>query len=114
MAFSGKDFWSLPPQKAMETYSVEDIQAEQAEIQAAYQSMRVGCQIRQTVISCYKKCGGKVSYPFTIEPAVLMGKKEICFGDCLNINFEKGPFLKELGEVPDDSIPKKFIWSHTL
>jgi hypothetical protein len=43
-----------------------------------------------------------------------MGKDEICFGDCLNLNFEKGPFLHELGKVPEDAIPKKFIWAHSL
>ena len=42
----------------------------------------------------------------------MVGGKEICFADCLNINFENGPFLKELGDVPEDSIPKKFIWAH--
>ena len=74
MAFSGIDRDSLPMWKAKETYSAEDIQAEQAEIQAAYQSMRFGVQFRQTVLACYKKCGGKVQYPFRVEPAVLMGK----------------------------------------
>ena len=43
----------------------------------------------------------------------MVGGKEICFGDCMNINFENGPYLKELGDVPEDSIPKKFIWAHS-
>ena len=30
----------------------------------------------------------------------------------MNINLEKGPFLSELGTVPEDAIPKKFIWAH--
>ena len=59
-----------------------------------------------------KKCSLKVKYPFQVEPAGFIGTKEICFGDCMNINFERGPFLKELGPVPEDAIPKKFIWGH--
>ena len=51
-------------------------------------------------------------YPFFVEPDVLAGKSHHCFGDCMNINLEKGPFLKELGEIPEDAIPKKFIWAH--
>jgi hypothetical protein len=66
------------------------------------------------VLACYKKCGGKLSFPYRIEPDVFKGKEELCFGDCLNLNFEKGPFLRELGQVPDDVIPKKFIWAHSL
>jgi hypothetical protein len=44
----------------------------------------------------------------------MIGKSEICFADCLNINFEDGPYLSELGTVPEDVIPKKFIWGHSL
>jgi hypothetical protein len=62
------------------------------------------------MISCFKRCGGTVSYPFRVIPYQLPGLNEVCFGDCVNVNFEKGPFLRELGEVPDDAIPKKFIW----
>ena len=42
-----------------------------------------------------------------------MGVKS-CFGDCLNINFENGPKLSDIGEVPEGSIPKKFIWAESL
>ena len=114
MAFTNKAHFALSAEDAREAYSAEDIQAEQAEIQAAFQSMVFGEKLRQTTLACFKKCGGNVKYPFRIEPAALMGKQEICFGDCLNINFEKGPYLTTLGEVPEESIPKKFIWSHTL
>ena len=65
-------------------------------------------------MACYKKCGGTIKYPFRVEPAKLLGKEELCFGDCINLQLEKGPFLKELGNVPDDVIPKKFIWAHGL
>jgi len=30
------------------------------------------------------------------------------------VNFEGGPFLRELGNVPEDSIPKKFIWGNSV
>ena len=76
--------------------------------------MKFGEKIRQTTIACLKKCGGKVQYPFRIETAAMVGQTEVCFGDCLNVNFEKGPFLNILGEVPEDAIPKKFVWGHSL
>ena len=76
--------------------------------------MKFATSTRQSVIACLKKCGGQVKYPFRIEPAALLGNQELCFGDCLNINLENGPFLRELGDVPEDVIPKKFIWSSSL
>lgn len=76
--------------------------------------MKFGEQSRQTAIACYKKCGGVVKYPFRIETAGLYGKQEICFGDCMNINFEKGPYLNQLGKVPEDAVPKKFVWGYSL
>ena len=100
--------------QARETYSVEDIAAEQAQIQAAYQTVRFTETMRATTISCYKKCHGKIGYPYVIDTLLIAGKQELCFGDCMNINLEKGPFLKELGKVPEDAVPKKFLWSHTL
>ena len=100
--------------QAREAYSFEEIQQEQAEIQKAFVSMRFGEQSRQATIACLKKCGGKVGYPFRAAPVALLGKAEICFGDCLNVNFEQGPFLKELGDVPEDAIPKKFIWGNSI
>ena len=105
---------SLSLEEARETYSFEEIAAEQEEIQKAFQSMKFGEQTRQTVLACLKKCGGQVQYPFRIQPAGLYGKQEICFGDCLNVNFEEGPYLNQLGKVPEDAIPKKFIWGHSL
>ena len=29
----------------------------------------------------------------------------------MNINLEKGPYLRELGDIPEDSVPVKFIWA---
>ena len=66
------------------------------------------------MLACFKKCGGQVTFPFRIEPAGLFGRAEICFGDCLNVNFEDGPYLNELGKIPEDSVPKKFIWAHSI
>jgi len=65
-------------------------------------------------MACFKKCGGTLKFPFRVEPDSLKGKEEFCLGDCLNINFEKGPFLRELGNVSDEYVPKKFIWAHSL
>ena len=76
--------------------------------------MRFSEQTRQTTIACLKKCGASVTYPFRVETSGLYGKQEICFGDCLNINFEKGPYLHQLGDVPEDAVPKKFVWGHSL
>ena len=76
--------------------------------------MRFSETLRQTSIACIKKCNGKVYYPFSVDTLTLAGKQELCFGDCMNINLEKGPFLRELGNIPEDSVPKKFVWPHTL
>ena len=75
--------------------------------------MKFGETIRQTTIACFKKCNGKIDFPFKVEPYSLQGKNQICFGDCMNINLEKGPWLKTLGNVPEDAVPKKFIWAHS-
>lgn len=94
--------------------SFEDIEAEQKEIEETYLSLRFAQKVRKETLACYKKCGGKLGYPFRITTVSLIGNDEICFGDCLNLNFEKGPFLQELGKIPEDAIPKKFIWANGL
>jgi hypothetical protein len=94
--------------------SFGDLEAEQKQIEHCYLTLRFGQKVRHEVLACYKKCGGKIGYPFRVDPLTLMGKDEICFGDCMNLNFEKGPFLHELGKIPEDAIPKKFIWAHSL
>lgn len=92
----------------------DDLVAEQKQIEDCYLTLRFAQTVRKEVLACYKKCGGNVRFPFRAEPDALMGKNELCFGDCLNLNFERGPFLNELGAVPEDAVPKKFIWAHSL
>ena len=53
-------------------------------------------------------------YPFMAVPYVMNFEQRVCYNDCLNINFENGPKLSDLGEVPEGSIPKKFIWNESL
>jgi hypothetical protein len=69
--------------------------------------------VRRETLACFRRCGGKLYYPFFVDPDNLYGKDELCFGDCLNINFERGPYLNEMGAIPEDAIPKKFIWPHS-
>jgi len=97
-----------------EKYAFEDIETEHKQIEDSYLSLRFAQKIRHEVLACYKKCNGKIRFPFRPETGELTDKEEVCFGDCLNLNFERGPFLNELGTVPDDVIPKKFIWPHSL
>ncbi len=92
----------------------DTLAAEQKQIEECYLTLRFAQKVRKEVLACYKKCGGNVKFPFRTEPDALKGREEVCFGDCLNINFEKGPYLNELGQVPEDAIPKKFIWAHSL
>ena len=59
-----------------------------------------------------KSCGGEVKYPFTMKPDTLAGVDKInCFADCVNMQFESGPFLRDLGPIPEGAIPKKFVWN---
>lgn len=95
-------------------YSFDDIAAEQKQIEDCFLTLRFAQKVRKETLACYKKCGGTIKYPFRTEPDALKGKEEFCFGDCLNLNFERGPFLNELGNLPEDAIPKKFIWAHSL
>ena len=94
--------------------SWEDLETEQKQIEECYLTIRFAQKFRRETLACFKKCGGIIKYPFRVEPNALKGKEEICFGDCLNLNFEKGPFLNELGNVPEDAVPKKFVWAHGL
>jgi len=32
----------------------------------------------------------------------------------MNVKFEEGPYLRELGDIPEGAIPKKFVWAHGL
>ena len=97
--------------------TMEELKAEQEEITSNFRALRFAQKIRGTAMNCYKACGGEVKYTaggYYLNQDNLIGKSNHCFGDCLNANFEQGPFLKDLGTVPEDSIPKKFIWSHGL
>ena len=71
----------------------------------------VGNELRKMNVACMMKCGGKRMYPFATNPKLLEGMNSVCFGDCMNINLENGPYLRDLGEIPQGSIPKKFIWA---
>lgn len=77
-------------------------------------SLRFAQKVRQTSLACFKQCGGKINFPFRVDQSALVGKADACFADCLNVNFEKGPFLNELGAVPEGVVPKKFIWAHGI
>ena len=48
------------------------------------------------------------------HPWMMKGQQTVCFSDCLNINFEDRPRLNDLGEIPEGSIPKKFIWMESM
>ena len=87
-----------------------DLDTERQHVKNMWRQLVVGEKTRQTALACWLKCGEKTTYPFMVNPMFLRGNKNICFGDCMNINFEQGPFLKDLGDVPEDSIPVKFIW----
>ena len=79
-----------------------------------YLSLRFAQQVRYTSIACFKQCGAKVGFPFRVDQDALVGKSNICFADCMNVNLEKGPFLNELGSIPEGAIPKKFVWAHGI
>ena len=49
-----------------------------------------------------------------MDQDALGGKAHHCFGDCMNVNLENGPYLTDLGEIPEGSVPKKFIWAHGI
>ena len=53
-------------------------------------------------------------FPMMVYPPQLSAKDQMCFGDCININLEDGPYLRDVGPVPEDKISKKFIWASSL
>ena len=97
-----------------EKVPVEELLEEQQEIEDVYRSMRFAQQIRANTLACFKACGGTVKFPFQVDQIHLQGKQYLCFGDCLNVKFEQGPFLGDLGEVQDEFVPKKFVWAHGI
>ena len=70
--------------------------------------------MRLMSLQCFKSCGGEPKYPFRMDQDALVGKSHHCFGNCMNVKLEEGPFLKEMGDIPEGSIPKKFIWAHGI
>ena len=106
-----------PPQRVIELRDKVDLNElldEQKEIEETFLSLRFAQKVRQTSLACFKHCGGKINFPFRVDQSALVGKADACFSDCLNVNFEKGPFLNELGAVPEGAVPKKFIWAHGI
>ena len=97
-----------------EKYSIDDLAAEMKQIEECFLSLRFAQKVRYTALSCMKQVGGPVKFPFRVNQLTLTGRAYANFGDCMNINFEKGPFLAELGPVPEGKIAKKFIWGHGL
>ena len=68
--------------------SMDELQAEQQEIESAFRNLRFAQKLRLTSMSCFKGCGGELKYPFTVDQDSLYGKKHHCFGDCMNVNLE--------------------------
>ena len=97
-----------------EKHGVQSIIDEAAEIDRNFRSLTVGNLLRKININCFAKCGGDAYYPFAPTPNELQAAHSICFGDCMNINLERGPYLNELGEIPEGKIAKKFIWANPL
>ena len=95
-------------------HSAASIAAEAKEIMENYKTLVVGTSIRQIAIGCWFKCGGKPHFPIMNIPKELDEWNSICFGDCVNINFEDGPYLRQLGPIPEGKIPKKFLWPTSL
>ena len=100
--------------KAAMEVSAEELQAEQQEIENSFRSLRFAQKIRLMSLQCFKACGGEPKFPFRVDQDALSGKGHHCFGDCMNVNLEDGPHLRDLGEIPEGAIPKKFIWSHGI
>ena len=65
--------------------------------------------------ACLIKCGAKATYPLPNDSYTnVFGAGAVCYGNCMNINLEKGPYLRDLGDIPEGSIPKKFIWANNI
>ena len=94
--------------------SAEDLRLEQGQIEKAFKSLLFGQKMRYAELSCMQHCKGEVAFPFVLETEDMPPKDFMCFSNCLNIKLEKGPFLSELGPIPEGSIPKKFVWTTGL
>ena len=81
----------------------------------AFRSLKASVDIKQNTAACLIRCGLKFNTAAEYNPSLLKpGGQEICFGDCMNINLEKGPYLRDIGTVSEDAIPKKFVWAHSI
>ena len=88
---------------------------EQKQIEDAYLSLRFSQKMRNIGLSCYKACGGEAAFPFRVDQFHFYTERQYtCFSNCMNVKLEQGPFLNELGPLPEDSIPKKFLWAHGM
>ena len=106
--------WQQHNADLREKVELSEMMDEQNEIEQTFMTLRFGQKVRHHALSCFKDCGGKPKFPFRVDHTALVGKADVCFASCMNIKFEQGPFLNELGTVPEDAIPKKFIWAHGI
>ena len=44
--------------------SMDELQAEQQEIESSFRNLRFAQKVRLMSLSCFKGCGGEVKYPF--------------------------------------------------
>lgn len=94
---------------------IDELIAEQNQIEHTFRSMKASSQIKKTMAACLIRCGAKFNLTGEYNTSTLKpGGQEICFGDCMNINLEKGPFLRDIGPVAEDAVPKKFVWAHSI
>ena len=100
--------------QAASEITADELMVEQQQIEHSFRSLRFAQKMRLMSLQCFKACGGEPKYPFRMDQDALVGKAHHCFGDCMNVNLEQGPFLKDMGEIPEGSIPKKFIWAHGI
>ena len=47
--------------------SADELQAEQAEIESSFRSLRFAQKIRMMSVTCFKACGGEPKFPFRID-----------------------------------------------
>ena len=90
----------------------ETLKAEQLEIEKHYRTLKFTQEVRHKTLACTQTCGGEVAWPFRMDPdkSMIGTDKYNCFTNCLNEQFETGPFLRNLGTIPQNAVPKKFIW----
>ena len=103
----------MSPEDAKAAFGHLDMEAEKKKIDQLWRQNVMADKLKQIQLACMRMCKGEIQYPFKIAPWLLEGKREICFADCVNINTEGGPYLSEMGEIPEGAVPVKFIWGNT-